>query len=75
MPKAIEMRRKIEVNEVDSSVIKSIGYNKNVLVVEFHNGSLYRYNDFPKDLYDMFMAAESKGRFFVKNIRPKFERK
>ena len=38
-----------------------------------HNSSdTYVYKDVPQTVYDNFMAAESKGSFYVKNIKGKF---
>jgi len=42
-----------------------IGY----LEVEFLSGSLYLYSDVPKIVYDHFMIAPSKGKYFWQYIR------
>ena len=39
-----------------------------ILEIEFRVG-LYRYEDVPEYVYDDFMDAESKGRFFHENIK------
>jgi hypothetical protein len=57
---------------VESSSIESIGYEKNVLEVRFHNGGLYQYFDVPEELLVMLMQAESKGSFFNQRIRGRF---
>ena len=51
---------------------------KHLLEVDFKNGagvktSTYLYADFPPELWERFQAAESKGRFFAYEIRPKFK--
>lgn len=59
---------------VESSNIKSIGYNKEnqTLEVEFKNGTTYRYYDVPESIYDEMIIAESFGKHFMKYIRGKF---
>ncbi len=50
--------------QVDSSNLKSIGYEKQVLEIEFQNGDVYQYFDVPKDEYIALMNAESHGKYF-----------
>jgi hypothetical protein len=59
---------------VDSAVMCSVGYDaaSELLEVEFRNGSVYRYFDVPRDHYDAFLAATSKGKFFNAHVRPAF---
>ena len=68
--------RRIAMNRVNvsSSNIKSVGYDKErqELEVEFNNGGLYSYPDFPEDLFNDFMNASSKGSFFHSNIKYEF---
>jgi hypothetical protein len=60
---------------VSSSVLRSIGYDpeRHFLDVEFHDGDVYRYADLEADVYEAFMAAPSKGRFFNQHIRYGYE--
>lgn len=58
---------------VMSTSIRSIGYDSNsrMLEVEFTNQSVYDYSDVPASVYQRFIAAPSKGRFFdsyIKNL-------
>jgi hypothetical protein len=64
----------VEWQAVDSSVFAFVAYRMDArqLYVRFRNGSIYRYFDCPADVYDKFLAAESKGRFFSRCIRNKF---
>ena len=57
--------------EVQSSAIAKIGYSKrlHILEIEFVNGAVYRYFDFPFSVYDALTSAESKARFYDSNIR------
>ena len=49
-----------------SSSLASIGYSPTqaALDVEFKHGAVYRYLDVPAEVFQAFMAAESKGTFF-----------
>ena len=58
---------------VESSNIKSIGYENDILEIEFFPASVYQYTDVSKDLYESMMKAPSKGKFFHAFIRPKFK--
>jgi catechol 2,3-dioxygenase-like lactoylglutathione lyase family enzyme len=56
---------------VASTAIDEIswGDRSSVLIIRFQNGRVYRYFDVPKDVYDAFLTADSKGHFFNKRIR------
>ena len=53
----------IERTPVESSNIKSIGYDKDgkTLAVEFKNGGIYHYHDFPKTAHTELLGAKSIG--------------
>ncbi len=58
-----------------SSFIKSIKQKSitlSVVDVEITSGKKYRYYDVPMSVYNKFMAAESKGKFFTANIKDKY---
>lgn len=60
---------------VASSNIASIGYDGDTetLEVEFVNGSIYQYYNFPEHMYDQLMSEPSKGKFlniYIKNAYP-----
>ena len=59
---------------VDSSSIAAIGYNaaERALWVQFVSGRIYRYDDVPKAVYEAFLRAESKGRYFNGAIRDRY---
>ncbi len=63
---------------VSSSAIASVGYEPATLTleIEFHSGSVYRFFDVPERVYREFVAADSKGTYFVEAIRDayRFER-
>ena len=56
---------------VESSLILAIGYDKGTQVLEvvLRNELSYQYDGVPPEVYAAFMQAESKGKFFVENIR------
>ncbi|MEK0448884.1 MAG: hypothetical protein RL088_1152 [Verrucomicrobiota bacterium] len=64
----------IERVPVDSSNLKSVGFDEKsrVLEIQFHHGGIYRYHDVPAETHAALMKAESKGRYFQTNIRNKF---
>jgi hypothetical protein len=59
---------------VQSSVIRSIGYNAlaRTLMIEFRQGRTYRYFDVPEFLYRGFILARSKGAYFSTRINSRF---
>ena len=40
-----------------------------ILYLRFQSGDIYRYFDFPNNDYQQLLSAESKGRYFLSNIR------
>ena len=46
---------------VSSSRIKSVGWDDNVLEIEFHNGTVYQYFDVEYSEYISFMNSSSLG--------------
>jgi hypothetical protein len=64
------MRRK----RVESSAIRSVGYNarREILEIGFTSAIVYQYDEFPQSLYEEFMRADSKGRFFREHILDQF---
>ena len=60
---------------VDSSELRSVGYEMNaaVLEAEFHSGEVYHYFDVPAQLVVELLEAESVGRYFNAHIRSKFK--
>jgi len=57
---------------VDSSLIRSVGYDlpSSVLEIEFvEGGRVYEYLDVPLSVYSRLMAAASIGNFFNESIR------
>ncbi|HZR29749.1 MAG TPA: KTSC domain-containing protein [Terriglobales bacterium] len=60
---------------VDSSALRSIGYDPKSLVleIEYINGSVYDYYGVPPAIYQEFCEADSMGAFVNFRIKPNFE--
>jgi hypothetical protein len=67
---------------VTSSQIAAIGHDPetNTLAIRFPtkkdgvSGSLYTYSNFTADDFAKFQAAESKGSYFIRTIKPAVEK-
>jgi hypothetical protein len=59
---------------VESSTLNRIAYDshRQVLQIEFRDGSRYQYHRVPTELFDALLQATSKGAYFNQNIRGKF---
>jgi len=60
-----------------SSVINHFSYDieSGTLKIAFVSGMIYQYRKVPQQIYDMFKASGSKGRYFNHFIRGKFKYK
>lgn len=56
---------------VESTTMLSVGYDstEQVLEVEFTSGAVYQYLEVPATVFEKLMDAESKGRYFNREIR------
>lgn len=74
------MTKRIELFDVQSSQIHSIGHDadSNTLAIRFTKGygrdqrpgSLYHYSNFPAPEFEAFRSAESLGKHFGQHIKP-----
>lgn len=57
-----------------SSVIRRFVYDASSqeLIIELVSGKAYIYEDVPRETYDLFLAAPSKGGFYNTQIRDEF---
>ncbi|MFG3051332.1 KTSC domain-containing protein [Kitasatospora sp. NPDC048239] len=64
----------MERRAVDSSALRSVGYDAVLLVLEleFTGGCVYVYEAVPGRVHEGLMAAESHGRYFVREIRGRY---
>ena len=65
----------MEKQPVASSNVRAIGYDSRTqtLEVEFLSGWVYQYYGVPGNMHELFMEAQSKGRFlnyYIKNRYP-----
>lgn len=58
-------------NPVKSSNVVAIGYDKEnkILEVEFKSGGVYAYRTVEESVYNDLVAAESIGKFFLREIK------
>ena len=59
---------------VESSALQAAAYaeGRALLYLLFRSGEVYRYFDVPGWQYQELLAADSKGRYFGRNIRGRF---
>ena len=59
---------------LDSKMLASVAYvsEKQILYLRFRTGDVYRYFEFPGEQYREFLNAESRGKYFLANIRTRF---
>ncbi len=59
---------------VESSALQAAAYGESqaLLYLLFRSGDIYRYFNVPIWQYQEFLAADSKGRYFGRNIRGRF---
>ena len=59
---------------LESKLLTAVAFaaEAQILYLRFHSGDVYCYLDFPPELYRDFFGAESKGRFFLREIRNQF---
>ena len=75
-PAAVASPAAPAMTQVESTLIKEVGYDAatQVLTLTFvDQEGTYEYQKVPESVYKELMAAESKGSFFAKNIKGKFE--
>jgi hypothetical protein len=63
---------------LESRALRGEAYNdrKQILELEFRrNGEIWQYFDVPPAEYKKFIQAESRGNYFVKNIKGKYPEK
>ena len=55
-----------------STVITEIQYDNDILVVTFLSGAIYVYSGVTEGVYECFVAADSKGKYFRENIMGRY---
>lgn len=64
----------LEIIEVQSKLLKNViwDHKHNRMMVKFHDSPLYIYPDVTRDMFKALVKSESKGKFFLTNIKKKF---
>ncbi len=64
----------MEMRPVESESLAAAGYDRarSVLRLRFRAGGLYEYAGVPQRVWDDLLGAESKGRYFIAEIRGRF---
>ena len=65
----------MDLTPVESKMLTGYGYDKDTqtLAVQFKQGGpVYHYAGVPQDVIAEFEKAESKGKFFLANIKPNY---
>jgi len=60
---------------VDSTTLRTVGYDaeRQLLQIEFQNRSIYQYFEVPATVYEELLQASSKGAYFNRSVRPRFD--
>jgi lysyl-tRNA synthetase class 2 len=60
---------------VDSITLRAVGYDaeRRLLQIQFHNRSTYQYFEVPATVFEELIKAPSKGAYFNRSIRPRFD--
>lgn len=64
--------RKVRTMKVDSSMINEVSYDNGNLTILFKTGGEYVYSGVPENIYNSFISAPSKGRYFLSNIKNRY---
>lgn len=62
----------MERDYVESTMIRSFGFEISTLEVEFISGAIWQYFDVPESVFYEMKAASSCGKFFLANIRGQY---
>lgn len=66
----------LEVIDVQSKMLKSViwDHKNNQMMVKFVESPIYVFPDVPRFVFERFVKAESKGRFFLGIIKKQYPR-
>lgn len=66
---------KMEMYRVESSAIRAVGYDAESLRMRivFAQGNTHDYCDVPRDVFENLLSARSKGVYFNRMIKDKYE--
>jgi hypothetical protein len=65
----------MKLKPVESEMLVAVGYDQksHSMLAVFRTGETYRYKNVPSFVYELLMAAESKGQFMHKYILNRFD--
>ena len=65
----------MEKKEIESRLIKAIGYDpeKKLMEVDFTSSMIYEYRDFPEEVFNKLLEARSIDNYFRDHIVNKFK--
>jgi len=68
------MKEQTKLTEIESSIIEEIVYTSDAsLELQFKGGARYYYADVPIEEFFSLRESESKGKYFIQNIKDKFD--
>lgn len=59
----------MEFKKVNSSMLEGYNYQDGNFYAKFKNGNVYKYEGVSQQIVENLDAAESKGRYFINNIK------
>lgn len=64
----------MERKYVESSMISSIGFDfsSSTLEIEFRDGAVWQYYDFPESMWYEFESSDSQGKYFHREIKDQY---
>ena len=62
----------MERDYVESSMIRSFGFENSTLEIEFKSGAIWQYFDVPENVYYEMRSAGSCGKFFHAHIKGQY---
>ena len=57
---------------VASSNLAAVGYDQDIMVVSFRNGTAYEYSSVPKSVYEGLLSASSKGQYLHSFVKGRY---
>jgi hypothetical protein len=65
----------MEMYRVESSAMRAVGYDdtSHRMRIVFAQGNTHDYCDVPRDIFENLLSAKSKGAYFNRAIKDKYE--
>lgn len=63
----------MNMTKVTSSIISAVGHENSKLEVWLNTGKKYQYSPVPERVFKTFINAPSKGTFFDREIKTKYD--